>query len=541
MSPFFRFLLLALMALFLADVCLGQTTERVSVNSQGVGGDESSSYPSISESGRYVAFSSRASNFVAANLNSAGDVFVHDRQTGMIERVSKDSFGVEGDYGSGNPYISADGRYVVFESHATNLVAGDLNLEQDVFIHDRQTGTTKRVSVSSQGVEGDDFSWMAAISSDGRYVVFASHASNLVAGDTNGDADIFVHDRQTSMTERLSVGLQGAEANNLSVSPSISADGRYVAFQSSASNLVVGDSNGAHDIFIYDRQTNVTERVSVNSQGVEGNNTSDTPSISGNGRWVTFRSLADNLDPLDMNSNNDIFVRDRLTNETKRVSVDYRGQGGGRACASPLISANGGYVVFQSYSNNLVPEDLNDVADIFVHDMQSGITERISVNSSGIEANYSSHHPSISADGRYVAFYSSADNLVLGDTGMKVDVFVRDRWNGLGSDFIYLTGPSTAPVGTSLTLLWFTARPDSQYWLAYSLNKNGSVVGGHAIDLGSPLSVLATGVNSVSGTSFYHSPPVPSSLAGVTVFAELLARDVGGVLYDSKALAITFF
>ena len=188
---------------------------------------------------------------------------------GVLERVSVDSIGAEADSNSYYPSISSDGRYVAFESGASNLVAGDTNGDSDIFVHDRTTGNTTRVSVDSAGAEADSESYSPSISGDGRYVAFYSYASNLVAGDTNGQVDIFVHDRTTNTTTRVSVDSIGAEGDSESVFPSISSDGGYVAFYSRASNLVAGDTNGDSDIFVHERTTNTTTRVSVDSSGAE--------------------------------------------------------------------------------------------------------------------------------------------------------------------------------------------------------------------------------------------------------------------------------
>jgi len=257
--------------------------------------DDDSYDPSISADGRYVAFQSRASNLVVDDANGAEDIFVHDRQTGLTQRVSVDSADGAGNGGSGSPSISADGRYVVFHSYASNLVTGDTNSTYDVFVRDLQTGLTERVSISSTGAEADDSCYDAGISADGRYVAFQSYASNLVTGDTNGHADIFVHDRQTGLTQRVSVDSAGVQASKRSRQPVISAGGRYVAFETEASNLVSNDTNGEYDIFVHDLQTGQTTRASVNADGVQGNYDSFDPSISADGLYVAFHSCATDL------------------------------------------------------------------------------------------------------------------------------------------------------------------------------------------------------------------------------------------------------
>ncbi len=240
------------------------------------------------------------------------DIFVHDRQLGTTERVSVDSTGAEGNGYSTFPSISADGRFVAFQSQASNLVAGDSpNGFEDIFVHDRQNATTERVSLDSSGAEADSNSEWCAISGDGRCVAFHSDATNLVVGDTNGLLDVFVHDRQSGMTERVSVDPIGAQGNMASVRPAISADGRFVSFDSEGSNLVAGDSNGFEDTFVRDRQLGSTERVSVDAAGAEGNSLSENPSISSDGRFVAFDSDASNLVAGDTNTSYDVLVRDR--------------------------------------------------------------------------------------------------------------------------------------------------------------------------------------------------------------------------------------
>ena len=238
--------------------------ERVNVANDGTQGNDSYVYgacPAISADGRYVAFISSASNLVDGDTNGFADVFVRDRKTGTIERVSLADDGTQANASSALPEISADGRYVAFRSTASNLVPGDTNGFTDVFVYDREIGTIERVSVAADGTQGDNHSHASSISADGRYVSFASSDSNLVSGDTNNRRDVFVRDRQAGTTERVSVANNGMQGNDDSMSPSISADGRYVAFWSGASNLVPGDTNGGSDIFVYDRQTHSIERV----------------------------------------------------------------------------------------------------------------------------------------------------------------------------------------------------------------------------------------------------------------------------------------
>lgn len=423
-----RMAVTTLLALFGAASALqADDTTRVSVNSDGVEGNLFSTAPSISDNGRYVAFASNSFNLVPGDSNFTGDCFVHDRQSGLTTRVSVDSAGAEGDGQSFAPSISATGRYVAFASVATNLVPGDGNGTPDVFVHDRHTARTTRVSVDSAGVEGDGFSLAPSISANGRYVGFASSSSNLVSGDGNAISDVFVHDQQTGLTIRVSVDSAGVEGNGSSQNSSVSSNGRYVAFESLASNLVAGDANGQADIFVHDRHTGLTTRASVSSAGDEGNGGNARPSISDNGRSVAFVSGANNLVPGDTNVAADILVHDLNTGLTTRVSVDSAGAEGLSDSDFASISDNGRYVAFMSLASNLVTGDTNSAGDCFVHDRQSGRTTRVSVDSAGVEGNLPSTTPSISSNGRSVAFASDATNLVPADGNGATDCFVREQ------------------------------------------------------------------------------------------------------------------
>jgi hypothetical protein len=417
---------------FLHDNQTGTTT-RVSVDSNGVEGNADSSYaPSISADGRYVVFDSDASNLVTNDTNGKFDTFLHDTQTGTTTRVSLSPpfHQTEGNDISSDPSISNGGRYVSFSSIATNLVNNDTNGQADIFLQDTQTGDISRVSVATDGTESDDSAFSSAISADGRYVSFSSYATNLVTGDTNGQADIFLHDTQTGTTTRVSVDSSGVEGDDYSNGSSISADGRYITFQSNSTNLVPNDTNGTNDIFLHDTQTGTTTRVSVDSSGVEGDGYSGDTLISADGRFVVFNSNATNLVPNDTNGVTDIFLHDTQTGATTRVSVDSNGVEGNDESGTPSISADGRYAGFVSYATNLVPGDTNGVYDIFIHDNQTGTTTRVSVDSNGVQADGDSVDVSISADGRYDTFVSYATNLVTGDTNGVPDIFLHDNQTG---------------------------------------------------------------------------------------------------------------
>ena len=298
----------------------------------------------------------------------------------VFELVSVGSDGTQSRQGTFSPSISADGRYVAFVCDADDLVPGDMNLRTDVFVRDRLTATTSLVSIASDGTQGNQFSCAPSISADGRYVVFASNATNLVPGDTNSREDVFVRDRQTGTTSRVSVASDGTQGNGLSQRPQISADGRYVAFESESANLAPGDANGySMDIFVFDRLSQTTERVSVASDGSPGNGYSAAASISADGRYVAFESESTNLAPGDANGWEDVFVRDRVSGTTEQVSVDDAGVGGSSGSYSPSISADGRYVAFTWCTAFVWNGDIRTVGDIFVRDRvgrDDGVSDR---------------------------------------------------------------------------------------------------------------------------------------------------------------------
>ncbi|WP_125730857.1 beta strand repeat-containing protein [Microcystis viridis] len=479
---------------------------RVSVASDGTqsSGFSGNGSPAISGDGRFLAFVSEANNLVPGDTNSTNDIFVHDRQTGQTTRVSVTSDGTEAvndqfsfQSNSFSPTISSDGRFVAFVSQATNLVPGDANSADDIFVHDRQTGQTTRVSVASNGSQTGSFldSISPTISGDGRFVAFVSEANNLVSNDTNSADDIFVHDRQTGQTTRVSVASNGAQTDSFrdSDSPVISGDGRFVAFVSRATNLVPSDTNSADDIFVHDRQTGQTTRVSVASNGTQANGDNATPSISADGRYVVFASSATNLVA---GINGGIFLHDRQTGQTTNVVVGLGGAQGNGASSNPIISSDGRYVVFQSAASNLVTGDTNGRADIFRFDRQTGQTIRINVANDGTQANEHSSSPTINSDGRYLGFASDATNLILGDSNQAADVFVYDTL--AATEFIPVVTVAVSPVSVA---------EDGATNLIYTFTRDGSPT--------NPLTVnYNIGGTATNGTDYANIPTSVTFAAG---------------------------
>jgi Tol biopolymer transport system component len=405
----------------------------ISVSSTGERANGESEVAAVSAHGRHVVVASVASNLVPGDTNASGDVFVRDVRAGTTTRVSVSSRGTQGNAGGVDGAVSADGRYVMFTSVSSNLVPGDTNGWGDVFVRDLRARTTTRVSVSSGGAQGDFHSWGGTISADGRRVAFMSEAANLVPGDTNRTIDLFVRDLRAGTTTRLNVSTAGAQADDLSLAPMISADGRYVAFVSDARNLVPGDTNGWGDVFVRDLRARTTTLASVSSDGSQSTDTGPTSEapISGNGRYVTFSSSSTTLAPEEpVCCPLRIFLRDRRAGTTRLVAVSGTGAASDGDSFRPSISTSGRYVAFDSSATDLTPGDANNENDIFVRDLRAGVTHRVNMPSAGVEANGTSYKAMISGDGRHVAFNSYASNLVPDDTNGVRDVFLSNRISG---------------------------------------------------------------------------------------------------------------
>jgi Tol biopolymer transport system component len=469
------------------------TTTLVSVDLTGTGGGNGHSIsPVISTDGRYIAFESEASNLVANDTNGVSDVFLRDLQSGTTRLLSENNAGTgAGNGASSTPLISADGRHVAFVSAASDLVASDTNAALDIFVRDLQTGTIALASVGADGsTGGNGDSDSPALSPDGRWLAFSSRATNLVAGVTNNQGEIYVRDLANGTTTWASANsaaimrtVTNAPTRSISsFNPVISADGKFVAFKSfgAASLLlrhnlqtgntdlvstnaagigfILGDSfgsdmtpdgsfiaftettgsNGAYSaVYLWDARNGGKTLVSANLTGtISPDTSSDTPAVSADGRFVVFLSDAPDLATNALDGSYQVFLRDTVSGTTRLVSVDLNGGiSGGTDGAIPTISADGRYIAFDSFDGGYVPNDNNNVFDVFVRDMTTETTELISqanaivqlLTADGISS-VSGH--SLSADGRFIAFVSLADNLAANDTNDYQDVFVRDIQNG---------------------------------------------------------------------------------------------------------------
>ena len=422
---------IAAIALLPGTAVAAGTTERVSISTAGVQANSASADPAISADGRFAAFDSDATNLDPADTDVFADVFVRDLQANTTILVSRatGSSGVKGNSASSGPAISANGRFVAFHSWASNLGPADTNGVIDVFVRDLQANTTTLVSraTGSSGVQGNVGSSSPAISADGRFVAFESQATNLDPADTDSLIDVFVRDLQANTTTLVSraTGPSGVKGNDTSRVGAISADGRFVAFDSYATNLDFWDTDSTPDVFVRDLGNNVTLLVSQSSASVKGNNWSSDPTISADGRFVAFDSDASNLDPADTDSDSDVFVRDLQAYTTTFVSraTGSSGVEGDSFSFFATISADGRFVAFDSYASNLDPADTDGIVDVFVRDLGTNTTALVSRSSAGLKGNGNSSRLAISA-GALVVFESAANNLVASDTNGVTDVFV---------------------------------------------------------------------------------------------------------------------
>ncbi len=393
----------------------------------GVQGDGHSYNGTISPTGRFVVFQSTCGNFDAADpIAGSTNIYLRDVKKDTTRLASLSSGGLLSDGYDAFPTVSRNGRFVVWESNASNLVEGDTNAKFDIFVRDMKLGITTRVSVATDGTQGDADSLNPSVSDNGRWIAFDSAATNLVAGDTNARQDCFLHDRKTGVTTRTSLDENGNQVSRNSVSPEISGNGRFMVIPSEA-GLVGGDLGVAFDIYVRDLKSGALSWVSPNTDGAEGSGGCGSASISSSGRWVAFESSADDLVEGDTNGSSDIFVRDRKAATTTRVSLGPAGAEADGNSIFPHISGNGKAVVFESFATTLVAGDANGKWDAFVADLKLGTTALASVSTGGAQADADCSKTSITKNARRVSFFSTSATLVAGDANAATDVFIRDR------------------------------------------------------------------------------------------------------------------
>ena len=429
-------------------------TTLVSVGAEGAQSNGISINSSVTDDGHFVAFESVASNLVPGDTNNNSDVFLRNRLLGTTVRVSLTLGGAQVQKGARLPVVSGDGTKVVFISESQFFGPGDTNQSADVILRDLQTGTNTLASVNSDGIVGDEASGPADLSQDGHFVVFASHADNLVPGDDNDLDDVFVRDMELGLTERVSVATDGTQGNGDSEDVSITPDGRFVSFSSKASNLVADDVLSAQiDVFVRDRLLGTTELVSRAPDGTPGNQDSFFASMTDDGRYVAFMSRASNLVPGDINGLSDVFVKDRLTGDVELVSVGWLGETVIEASDSPILSADGRFVVFGSVADNLVPllptgdPDHHEDHEVFLRDRLLGTTKQISLTPEGKQADEGSITPCMTPDGSIIAWETYASDIASDtvDTNGVTDIVVRDLspWTDMGGGLAGAQGVPT--------------------------------------------------------------------------------------------------
>lgn len=403
-----------------------------------ISGDSVSTDPALSANARFVVFSSDATGLVDNDTNATSDVFVYDRFHASTQRVSVSTTGEEANAASQQPAISANGQYVVYASDASNLVESDTNSLTDIFLFDQNTDITTRLSLAQDGSQANGASRHPAISVDGRFVVFESDANNLVADDTNLSTDVFLLDRDTNQ-----ITLVSSLSDRDSTQPVISADGRVIAFSSMLSDPLLGQAadNGVSDIVVYEVVSGQLTHVSTDSQGNLANGASSHPAVSADGRYIAYESDAANLVLDDTNASTDVFVHDRILGITTRVSVDSAGNEVAGASTDPAISANGNWISFSSEAANLIEDDTNGVRDVFIHDRVNAQTKRLSVSNFGAEADHASFASALNFNGRYSAFVSLAANLLEDDSDLNAaeDIYLRFEPSAENHQYLMLT------------------------------------------------------------------------------------------------------
>jgi hypothetical protein len=422
-----------------------------SATTAGAPGDWGGSNPDMSADGRYVVFQSESTDLEPGTAGGPVHAYRRDLATGHTVRVSVSAAGAAGNGISYFPVTSGDGSRVSYYSSSTNLAPSDTTDDYDVYAWDAATGAVTLASVSTAGAKGNDDSYSPSISENGRYVAFESDASNLDGTDANGDTDVYLRDLTARTTKRVSVSTTGGDSNGLSWEPKVSADGRYVMFYSDASNLVAGDTNDDYDVFVRDTVNNTTTRVSVADDETQISGATGL-AMTPSGRYVLFYTWA-SLAVDDTNTKADVYLRDRVAGTTELVSKSSVGVCGNKSSYDAAISGDGRYVLIQSYATNLAAGDSNFNEDLYLRDRTTGITELVSKNASGTVGNATAGQPMISKDGRYFGFTSSASNYVSGDTNGNDDVFVRDRMKS----------------GTSLTMTLRSLRYDGDQAIYHSL------------------------------------------------------------------------
>lgn len=493
-------------------------TSRASTTPAGLAGDKASRHGTLSFDGNIVAFESAATDLVAGDTNGTWDVFVRNRSAGFTERISVGPFGTEANGPSEGAAISDDGRFVAFESTATNLVAGDTGW-RDVFLRDRLMNSTTRVSLGMGGVEPNGDSRAAKISPDGGFVLFQSSATNLVPGDTNGVDDVFLYDHQAGTIERVSVSSSGAQANQPSFPASLSSGALKCAFWSDASNLVRGDTNNVSDVFVRNRTSATTERVSLGPPtpaepaGAQLLQPNAEGSLSASGQLLAYYSNSPDIVPGDTNGDSDIFVRDLATGATELCSKTSLGAPAGGGSYHASLSRDGRFVAFESFADDLTPVGNAWGADAFLFDRATGFTAQVSLASTGQADHVMSLFPAISGDGHAVAFHSDGGQLVKPDGNHTDDVFVHER----KTEALLYMDPLVG--GSNLSLAITDAPPLGGVVVGWTLAGQAATGSSYGIvDLAAPFFVFFLPTDATGSAAY--STPLPLALVGSSLFLQ---------------------
>lgn len=558
----------------LAQVGEGQSCqmERVSVTPLGLGGSGYSMAPSVSYDGRFVSFGSHASNLVPGDTNGLPDIFVVDRTSGQVKRANVTGSGVQDNGGAGLSWLSGDGRYVAFRSFATNLDPLDTDPSPDIYLHDLQTGQTVLVSQRFGPGSGPDGCIVSSVSNDGRYVAFDCNDDNILPNDPCPYTDVYVKDMLTGVVETISVGNQGEPSDGDSGYAAISADGRFVAFHSAATNWFSGNVNRNYNAYVRDRVLGTTTLVSHNVFGHCSTRAGGVnPSISADGRRVAFQGWGQWLMPWlggGMLTVWQVYLKDLEDGSMRYVSFDFQGGLPDHESTVPQLSGNGRFIAWESWASDLAPTPNHGMQDIFLHDLETGTTIQISRGMSGEAANDYSVTPAIDFDGTVVAFASRASNLVPGDVGQIVDVFVREC--DVASPAVYCYAPPG--VSGCSPAMSFQGTPSATAGSGFLLEGQGLVGGEVALLLygtrsdearpalggwlclsgrphrtppqptGGTLPVACDGTWSMDMNAWIAGGFDPDLVAGTATYAQLWCRDSadpdGGVLSDAVAFVI---
>jgi len=514
---------LAALALFV-PAAFGQldVVERINLSTAGVQADDWSHSPVVSDDGRYLAFYSSATNLVLGDTNGIGDIFHHDRVTGITTRCSVSSSGIQADKASGGAAISWDGRYVAFATVSDLFDPLDQNGTTDVYLHDTVTQTTELVSIGHFGNQGNDYSNDPALNFDGSIVVFSSSASNLVTFDLNNEQDIFLRDRNLGKTKGISRTVLDTQTDAWSNGPSVSSDGRYVAYSTSASNIGLGDTTSDADTYVYDTLLNVTVLATVKEDGSQIPSDCGSAPISADGGFIAFQSSGFQVTADDTNSTDDVFVRDLALGTTELASQASDGtQTWFHNNFKTSISEDGRYISWWTRSSVYLSGDTNGMVDVYVRDRQAGVTELVSSQSSGAMGNGESNGGDMSPDGRFIVYVSTSTDLVQGDTNGLHDIFLVDRH--LGTLALDVVGNQAGQLAQFVLTGGTPSAPAVIGWNLGKQDITGSVNG--LISLGPGFLVFIVNLDIAGNRSFPIT--IPPSFVGQEIWLQSIDVTTG--------------